>query len=245
MSTVVAAIKSWSRFQWVDYRRGKVESLRFSWGEVALSPGFGLGVHAYGDRPCLYIFAVFVKVFVPLRRLNWGDEWLDYGFSFHEDALHLHWGPTEGTRAERRSWVWWYPWNFDWRSTELLDFDRNVVAVERADGERFYRIGEKGSWERHQTRVAAVSKTFPYRYVLRSGEVQERQATVHVERRIWRRKCLPFLRRICTSIEVRFNAEVGEKTGSWKGGCTGCGQDLWPDETPEECLRRMERDQRF
>jgi hypothetical protein len=44
---------------------------------------------------------------------------------------------------------------------------------------------------------------------------------------------------------VVFSAEVGERSGSWKGGCIGCGYDLLPDELPEECLRRMERDRKF
>ncbi len=38
---------------------------------------------------------------------------------------------------------------------------------------------------------------------------------------------------------------VGERTGSWKGGTIGCGNDLLPGETMEQSLRRMERDRTF
>jgi hypothetical protein len=88
----------------------------------------------------------------------------------------------------------------------------------------------------------------PYRYVMRRGEVQERTATVYVERMEWRRrwtKWLPCFAKVRQSIEVSFNDEVGEETGSWKGGCIGCGYDMLPGETPEQCLRRMERERKF
>ena len=39
--------------------------------------------------------------------------------------------------------------------------------------------------------------------------------------------------------------EVGKKKGSWKGGCIGCSYDSKPGETPEECLKRMEKERKF
>jgi hypothetical protein len=48
-----------------------------------------------------------------------------------------------------------------------------------------------------------------------------------------------------TSIEVGFDDEVGERTGSWKGGTIGCGYDMLPDESAVQCLRRMERERKF
>lgn len=47
------------------------------------------------------------------------------------------------------------------------------------------------------------------------------------------------------SIDVEFNAEVGERTGSWKGGCIGCGYQMNPNETPLQALRRMEAERKF
>lgn len=88
----------------------------------------------------------------------------------------------------------------------------------------------------------------PYTYTLRSGEVQNRLATVHVTRRIWKwrwfRK-LPYPKLTRQSIDVMFDGEVGERTGSWKGGCIGCGWDLRSDETAIACLRRMESERVF
>jgi len=47
------------------------------------------------------------------------------------------------------------------------------------------------------------------------------------------------------SIDVEFSGEVGERSGSWKGGCIGCSYDLRPDETMLCTLRRMEKEQSF
>lgn len=95
--------------------------------------------------------------------------------------------------------------------------------------------------------------TLPYRYCLRrsSWEVQHREATIWVEEREWRWRLpfckwhLPWPKKVNRYIEIQFSDEVGERTGSWKGGTIGCSYSLKKDETPEECLRRMEREREF
>ena len=92
------------------------------------------------------------------------------------------------------------------------------------------------------------SKSYPYTYVLKSGEVQQRSATVSVRRHVlYRRafKALGWPRWSKHSIEVQFSDEVGERTGSWKGGTIGCGYDLRPNETMLTALRRMEAERKF
>lgn len=51
--------------------------------------------------------------------------------------------------------------------------------------------------------------------------------------------------RVIRSIDVEFDGEVGERTGSWKGGTIGCEYELRPNETPYECLKRMEQERKF
>ena len=87
-------------------------------------------------------------------------------------------------------------------------------------------------------------ETHDYTYTLRSGEVQHRKATIQVQEQEWRRWWLPW-RKVWRGIDVAFDGEVGERTGSWKGGTIGCGYEMLPDETPLECLRRMERERTF
>ena len=87
---------------------------------------------------------------------------------------------------------------------------------------------------------------YPYRYELNSGKIQEVQATIRDERREWRwmhRRCP--IRKVWRGIDVSFSDEVGEETGTWKGGTLGCAYEYKGRETPLQCLRRMERERAF
>lgn len=69
-----------------------------------------------------------------------------------------------------------------------------------------------------------------------------------VEEREWRPKWLTWTSRfklIRKYIEIEFSDEVGKKKGSWKGGCIGCSYDMLENETPEQCIKRMENERKF
>ncbi|WP_439587507.1 hypothetical protein [Hydrogenophaga sp.] len=100
------------------------------------------------------------------------------------------------------------------------------------------------AWKHRKHEVLTDEETYPYTYTLRSGEVQSRTATIKHERRLWTRWWLPF-RRVSNAINVTFNDEVGERSGSWKGGCIGCGYEMQRGETPVQTLRHMERERKF
>ena len=87
-------------------------------------------------------------------------------------------------------------------------------------------------------------RQYTYRYERESGEIQERTATVGIEVREWARRWIPW-RMTRRTISVNFSDEVGERSGSWKGGVCGCSYDMKPGESRLECLRRMERERRF
>jgi len=135
------------------------------------------------------------------------------------------------------------PWTFNWHSTEVLSHDFASVYYED-------RFTVKGTdWlERHkkQEQVEIThSQLFDYIYFKKDGTAQERIATVTVERRKWYLRCWPWYKKVNTAIWVKFDQEVGEGSGSWKGGVTGSGYDILPNETPEQCLRRMEQFRTF
>jgi hypothetical protein len=78
------------------------------------------------------------------------------------------------------------------------------------------------------------------------GEVVN--ATISVEEREWRPLWFQWTNLFAKkrrTISIDFDKEVGKQKGSWKGGCVGCGYDLKSDETPVECLRRMEIERKF
>lgn len=96
----------------------------------------------------------------------------------------------------------------------------------------------------HQLEILSEKETHPYTYKLHSGEVQQRTATIYAERRQWTRPWLPH-KLVRQSISVEFSDEVGERTGSWKGGTIGCSYEMKPGETPLQTLRRMQAERKL
>lgn len=108
----------------------------------------------------------------------------------------------------------------------------------------FTIIAMPWAWRHVKHEILSEPETHPYRYVLRSGVAQDRVATIKVESRTWWRPWIPF-RRVSKYINVEFSDEVGERTGSWKGGTIGCSYEMKRGESPQMTLRRMERERKF
>lgn len=144
-------------------------------------------------------------------------------------------------------WVEADPWWVRGISIPLNPFEwrHQSTMVRCSDGLWEPRVG---SWEHDKAPDNRETFKFSYTYFLKNGTIQNRTATVHVERMSWCPKCLQWtslFQKSRTYIEVAFDEEVGERTGSWKGGCVGCGWDLRSGETPEAALRRMEKERKF
>lgn len=99
-------------------------------------------------------------------------------------------------------------------------------------------------WVHRRHTILSEKETHEYTYKLKSGEIQNRLATINAEEREWRRWWLPS-KLIKKFIDISFNDEVGERTGSWKGGTIGCGYEMKQGETPLQTLRRMEVERKF
>lgn len=99
-------------------------------------------------------------------------------------------------------------------------------------------------WRHREHKILTEPETHPFKYTLRNGTVQERTATIQIETRLWTRPWLP-RKLFKKTIDVKFSDEVGERSGSWKGGVMGCGYDMKPGETAIDTLRRMERERTF
>lgn len=163
-----------------------------------------------------------------------GRSWGFYYFmneGFEDINLILKWG--------NKSKYIYFPWNLEWYRTSILLKDHSWEHEKKGNRKEFWNKKWKPVlWE----------ESYPYTYILKSGKIQERTATIHLKQWEWRRKWLMWTKlfnRVSTSIEIQFNDEVGERSGSWKGGCLGCSYDLKKNETPEQCLRRMERERKF
>jgi hypothetical protein len=225
-------------------------SRRYTWGEWSPAWGYpSLHLTNLGnDDDCLtliigiFFCTFYIKIDVPHKWEMWENA---IGFYFSEEALVLEW-PWGGRQKHGVKKFLYYPWS--------LDFYKRWEAI--VDGGWSDKLGGWDPNERHWVELPrrlghgkiGTKAVYDFKYVLKSGEVQERKATVYVDRMEWRRRWLrwtPLFNLVRDCINVSFDGEVGERTGSWKGGCTGCGYELKPGESIGDCLARMERERKF
>lgn len=165
----------------------------------------------------------------------------ELSFRVHGGAVWMKfWGP-------RDAWSRDDPW---WKRGVSFDVNPFRWVHQRHDVRCAGNVWEPfvGGWERDKAPDRREVFQFPYTYVLKRGVVQNRVATVFVDRMEWRPWCLQWtgmFAKVRESIDVAFDEEVGERTGSWKGGTVGCGWELRKGESPEQALRRMERERVF
>lgn len=206
------------------------DSYRFRWGEFSPKWGLALGYSVYHDQAHILIHllwgALYIKAPMAITQRPGTEDWnASYGFTFFERSIHLNW--------RNRCKVVYLPWDWTHVRHTYLNADGSV----HHDALR----GEYSAPDETKT-------TYPYRYALRNGTVQHREATINGEEREWRWRWFtwsPWPRRIHRTINVDFSDEVGERTGSWKGGTLGCGYEWRHGETQEQALRRMERERKF
>ncbi len=153
-----------------------------------------------------------------------------YGFYFFEDHLVLQWGKTTGRRGDPQKFIN-MPWAWEHVRHSYLHSNGTV-----------HHNALNGEYEA----PPETKEAHPYIYVLRDRTIQHRTATINGEEREWRWfKWLPWPRKVSRTINIEFDQEVGERTGSWKGGTTGCGYEWKRGETMVQALRRMERQREF
>lgn len=191
--------------------------LRLSFGMCLFEEGYSFDLFGY------LIALPFLDRFTREPR-ELMDSWRVYYF---ERALWFCWGSK--TKSI------YMPWMLEHVKHEVMRPDGSWVPY-------------VASYERDKEPDGRWQESYPYSYILRNREVQNRIATVYVERREWRQKWIqwcPILALKRQSIDVSFDDEVGERTGSWKGGTVGCGYEMLNGETAEQTLRRMEIERIF
>lgn len=205
------------------------QSVELSWGRRGWEFGGGVHIHSNDDdrgRRMLFLNLWRFTAVIPLGILpgpyEVGKEPQWAAYASGDFGLTFHWGL-------RRKALYW-PWTWHTLAYEEMLPDGTWRSVFNRD--------DKAAYVEHH----------PYTYMLQSGEIQHRTAAVSKRRHVicYRAfKALGWPRWIKEGIDVTFSDEVGERTGSWKGGTIGCGYDLRPDETIGDCLRRMEAERKF
>lgn len=197
-----------------------------------------------------------VSMIVVILFIPWGQVYLhlpyDTGINTAETP---RWGFSfygEGTKIPdsliilkgKKSKIINLPWALDWVRTSRMLKDGLWSHERKEDRKRGVEI----NWWSDEFQAKLWKETHDYTYVLKNGTVQERKATITVEQREWRPRWFRWtslFNKIRTDIDIEFDQEVGERTGSYKGGTVGCSYELLPGETPVECLYRMQRERTF
>jgi len=194
-------------------------------------------------------------ILLPFIFYGWGDMYIslpldsgiedsadykEFGFYFYgEPKFNIECLVIQMGRDEGGIYIY-MPWSLKWYRTSAL----------RKDGEWEHEIGKhnKEFYNTEKWKDILFYETHPYTYTTSYNEKQNALATIRVTEREWRRRCLfnfTLLNRVTRSINVEFSEDIGEKKGSWKGGTVGCSYELLPNESPFECLKRMERERVF
>lgn len=248
----------WRGRAWLRGARYR-ELLHVEWLFGKYARGFAVTASVgYGDSDsgvCLHVCLPWLfSIYLVIPHLYRCKE-RKSGVAIHNGSFWIY--PFVDAMESHRDQAWWdkcyswaFPWSLDWYSTEVL---RPLFGVPSADWPVVWsenkgnRLPAFEGMREREVAEQSVTQSHGYTYKLKRGAVQSVVASIYVNRMTWRARWWPVIwrRKVSTSICVRFSAEVGEKTGSWKGGCTGCGYDLKPGEMPLDCLRRMERERKF
>lgn len=237
------------------------EWMFFKWArDFAITLRFGGGDNDDGIQfhVCLpWLFSVYLRMAGVFRCKE-----CKTGIAIHNQAIWFY--PLCWENEHRCDDPWWrrwhcwaFPWSYDWHSTEVLTPQppelAKTVWIERRGDRKLRRIDSfEMLREQHEFRDG-VTEIHDYTYHRKNGDVQRVKAHIHVNRMVWRMRWWPILpfKKVRTSIDVQFKdvdgkvTEVGEGTGSYKGGCTACGYDMLPGETPWQTLLRMESERKF
>jgi hypothetical protein len=223
-------LPTWLR--WMGCWAIQDNSYRFNWGEVSKGWGFDLKYSVYHETAtiniCLLYGNLFIKAPMIINQRDGTEDWCaSYGLSYHSKGIWWAW--------RTKNWCFRMPWDWQHVRHTLLNPDGSVCCEAKE---------LEHSWEPPEE----IKETHAYTYHLRSGEIQHRKATIYGEEREWRWKWfkfLPYPRKVGRSISIDFDGEVGERSGSWKGGTVGCGYGWKHEETMLESLRRMEKERKF
>jgi len=217
-------------FKLLGMKRVCDSSLEFKWGYISFfsTPELCLD-HTYEEgvpRICIWLLLFNLNIELPFIKQRYEDvnNSPRYGVQYHNKTLWWHWG--------LKYWSYYMPWDWDMVRHDLLNKDGSICCS-FDDLEDRYNIDDE------------FKETYSYHYCLKSGETQTRTATIHGEEREWRCrwfKWLPYPRMIKRVIHIDFDDEVGERSGSWKGGVVGMSAEYRKGESMVAALRRCERE---
>ena len=222
---------------------------------------------SYDSRPKLSISLGFYLLFyISQKRAiyekytydhNQGDR--EYGIKMHNNIFWVYNGLKTNAfefphtyRFIRHSTLridgkWEHDYSKLGRKVNRVKKNRDYIEHAMKDGS-VTKDYSKNFYDNNRWKNILYIEDFDYTYILENGTIQKRIATIKVEEREWRRYFLvwtPWKAKISKYIEITFDKEVGERSGSYKGGVTGTSYNMLPDESAEQCLRRFEKNRKL
>lgn len=209
----------------------------------------------------LVLYTPMALFLTPLLLFGWGKMYIHlpiktgiqdcesatYGINYHSNKLWIYIGGG-GNYEGGRKWVTFtMPWDMTWVRTSTLMKDGYDWFHETSSNRIDWKSDEEGARVgSHDWLVKNKWKeTHPYTDSYDNTIVN---ATISVTEREWRPLWFQWTSLFSDkrkSIEIEFDKEVGKGKGSWKGGTLGCSYELLKNETPLECLKRMESERKF
>jgi len=229
--------------------RINTDSIDFNWGYFAPRAGLKIVLNrgTYFDQRYAISFCLGwgeFMVYLPFKtKLNGGCDMPQYGFAVHSDTFWIYKGgyydESLGQVQDRNSsWSWFLPFfSYVFIGHWIKDKNFQWAQVDKRD--------RKGPYTYEFRKDGAYIEVHPYTYKLKNGTIQNRTATCTIEKREWHRKWFPFLMKKQQVIDIEFNDEVGERSGTWKGGIIGCSYEMLPGDTILTSLLRMEAERKF
>jgi len=160
-----------------------------------------------------------------------------YGIAIHNSTVWIYRGGKGNMNGGTKWWTWDIPFiTKEWVRTSILLKDGTWEHETKGNKKDFFN----DEWKSKQ-----ASWTYDY---TDNYDMDIIPTTIYVDEREWRPKWLTWTKLFAKTrrtIDIHFSKEVGKRKGSWKGGCTGCGYELLKNETPLDCLKRMEKERKF
>lgn len=257
---------------WLTYKYVKGVECRS--GEIRVTEGFNIyrGHHnlafhfepEYDDERYmqLIIDTMWHSMFIHLpwwkvpegANNQWENKSYRFGFYFYN---------TDAKKLFELIVVFWKNWDKTFYMP--WSYECHHIIIEGKDGRRyieFYKDYKKRRIraEKYNCRPLPVTDIFdiydkptfyweePYEYTLNDGKVQRCIGMYHIEEREWRPRAtywLPIFKITRKDLEIKLTDEIGEKSGTWKGGCTGFGRAILPGEDPHTAYQRIMKESKF
>lgn len=209
--------------------------------------------------PVLLLYSWWFLLLIPLIFIGWGSLYIHlpirtgiqdcesarWGITYFENTLMVYIGGGGNFEGGAKCKIYNMPWALEWIRTSTLMSDNTWFNETSGNQLDWCNPSEEITGTFNWLETHKWQETHPFVDKYDNSTVN---ATISVVEREWRRKWFKFTSLFSVvrrEINIQFDSEVGARKGSWKGGTVGCGYDLKRNETPLECLRRMEQERSF